>query len=127
MVRHFFPWWWEDAYKTDAVMEDTLGEEERSLIARHGLRLEQIGFRRKIKAAFRGLARQEYPEDAMAERAVQTVPTLQWLRRTRARRRRKKSKPNSSRIFARPVYFVVRKARLPVRSLAARIFENVLN
>lgn len=65
MVRHFFPWWWEDAYKTDAVMEDTLGEEERSLIARHGLRLEQIGFRRKITAGFRGLAKQEYPEDAM--------------------------------------------------------------
>ncbi|HEX3435684.1 MAG TPA: terminase [Pseudacidobacterium sp.] len=65
MVRHFFPWWWEDAYRTEAVEEDSLSSEEQELIRRHGLDREQISFRRKIAASFRGLARQEYPEDAM--------------------------------------------------------------
>ena len=32
-------------------------------MARHGLDLEQIGYRRQIRANFRGLARQEYAED----------------------------------------------------------------
>ncbi|HYK35820.1 terminase [Alloacidobacterium sp.] len=64
MVRHFFPWWWEDAYRAEAVPEDSLQEDERRLIEVHGLVLEQIGFRRKIAAGFRGLAKQEYPEDA---------------------------------------------------------------
>jgi hypothetical protein len=65
MVRHFFPWWWEDAYRAEAVDEESLTEEERELMERNGLDREQIGFRRKIKAGFRGLAKQEYPEDAM--------------------------------------------------------------
>jgi hypothetical protein len=45
------------------VEETTLTEEERKLIARKRLDLEQIGFRRQIHANFRGLARQEYAED----------------------------------------------------------------
>jgi hypothetical protein len=65
MVQHFFPWWWEDAYRADAVVEDSLQDDERSLMQRYGLGLEQIGFRREIAANFRGLAKQEYPEDAM--------------------------------------------------------------
>jgi hypothetical protein len=65
MVRHFFPWWWEDAYKADAAAEDSLTEEERSLIEWHGLSMEQIGFRRKINASFRSAAKQEYAEDAV--------------------------------------------------------------
>lgn len=65
MVRHFFPWWWEDAYRAEAVPEESLTEEERELMERHGLDGEQIGFRRRIKKGFRGLAKQEYPEDAM--------------------------------------------------------------
>src|SRR5579884_876138 len=65
MVRHFFPWWWEDAYRAEAVPEESLTEEELELMERHGLDREQIGYRRKIKAGFRGLAKQEYPEDAM--------------------------------------------------------------
>ncbi|HVW77842.1 MAG TPA: hypothetical protein VHB45_09520 [Alloacidobacterium sp.] len=64
MARHFFPWWWEDAYRADAVEESSLTEEERALVERHGLTLEQIGFRRKLASGFRELARQEYPEDA---------------------------------------------------------------
>ena len=63
MVRHFFPWWMEPRYRAGAVPREDLTEEERDLIARHGLTLEQIGFRRQVRANFRGLARQEYAED----------------------------------------------------------------
>ena len=64
MVRHFFPWWMEQRYRAKAVNEASLTEEERALMAQHGLDLEQIGYRRQIRANFRGLARQEYAEDA---------------------------------------------------------------
>lgn len=63
MVRHFFPWWLERRYRTKAVHEGSLSEEEHALRVREGLSLAQIGFRRKIQANFRGLARQEYAED----------------------------------------------------------------
>jgi hypothetical protein len=63
MVRHFFPWWMERRYRAEAVDEAGLTEEERALRARKGLDLAQIGYRRKIRADFRGLARQEYAED----------------------------------------------------------------
>jgi hypothetical protein len=63
MVRHFFPWWMEGRYRTRAMDEASLTEEERELRLRHGLDLEQIGYRRQIRADFRGLARQEYAED----------------------------------------------------------------
>jgi hypothetical protein len=63
MVRHFFPWWIEPAYRADAVEEASLTAEERELQSRHRLNLEQIAFRRKIKTDFRGLSRQEYAED----------------------------------------------------------------
>jgi hypothetical protein len=64
MVRHFFPWWMEERYRGEAVDAATLTEEEQKLMARHALTLEQVGFRRQIRANFRGLARQEYAEDA---------------------------------------------------------------
>jgi hypothetical protein len=63
MVRHFFPWWMERRYRGKAMDEASLTEEERGLMARERLDLEQIGFRRRIRADFRGLARQEYAED----------------------------------------------------------------
>jgi hypothetical protein len=63
-VRHFFPWWMEPRYRAAAVDEPTLNEEERALIDRHRLSLKQIGYRRGIRANFRGLAAQEYAEDA---------------------------------------------------------------
>ncbi len=63
MVRHFFPWWMELRYRTKAVEEASLTDEERALMERHRLDREQIGYRRKIRADFRGLARQEYAED----------------------------------------------------------------
>ncbi len=63
MARHFFPWWMERRYRARAVDEASLTAEERGLMARKRLDLEQIGFRRQIRANFRGLARQEYAED----------------------------------------------------------------
>jgi len=63
MVRHFFPWWMERRYRAAPAAAATLSEEERTLMARHRLDLAQIGYRRQIRADFRGLARQEYAED----------------------------------------------------------------
>jgi hypothetical protein len=63
MVRHFFPWWMEKRYRSAAVGAESLTGEERDLMARAGLNLKQIGYRRQIRANFRGLARQEYAED----------------------------------------------------------------
>ena len=63
MVRHFFPWWMEPAYRAAAVEESTLSAEERALLERHNLSPEQIGFRRQLRASFRGLTAQEYAED----------------------------------------------------------------
>jgi len=64
MVKHFFPWWLEERYRAAGPDEAGLTEEERELMAREGLDLGQIGFRRQARANFRGLARQEYAEDA---------------------------------------------------------------
>jgi hypothetical protein len=63
MVRHFFPWWMEEKYRAKAVDEASLTNEERDLMAHRLLDLEQIGYRRQIRADFRGLAQQEYAED----------------------------------------------------------------
>jgi hypothetical protein len=63
VIRHFFPWWMERRYRAQAVDEESLTEEERALIERHQLSHAQIGFRRKVQANFRGLARQEFAED----------------------------------------------------------------
>jgi hypothetical protein len=63
MVRHFFPWWMERRYRTLAVDAGSLTDDERELMARKRLNLEQIGYRRQIRADFRELARQEYAED----------------------------------------------------------------
>ena len=62
-VKHFLPWWLEKRYRAAAAAEESLTEEERGLMRRHGLSLEQIGYRRRIRADFRGLAAQEYAED----------------------------------------------------------------
>jgi hypothetical protein len=62
-VRHFFPWWMEPRYRANAVDEASLTEEERTLMERHRLSLEQIGYRRRIRADLRGLTAQEFAED----------------------------------------------------------------
>lgn len=65
-VRHFFPWWMEPAYCDDdaPAEEKSLDDAERALMNQHGLTLGQIAYRRRIRANFRGLAKQEYAEDA---------------------------------------------------------------
>ena len=63
-VKHFFPWWWESSYVGRAVNPASLEEDEHGLIERHGLSLEQIGYRRQLRVGFRALAKQEYAEDA---------------------------------------------------------------
>jgi hypothetical protein len=62
VVRHFFPWWMEEAYVASPVTE--LREEERGLVLTHGLTAEQIGFRRGLEVSYRGLRSQEFAEDA---------------------------------------------------------------
>ena len=63
-VRHFFPWWWEESYVAKGVDASTLSEEEARLVGDFGLSLEQIGYRRQMRAGFEILAKQEYAEDA---------------------------------------------------------------
>ena len=63
IVQHFFPWWWEPSYVGTAVAEDVLDEDERRLRAEHGLTLEQVGYRRMLRAGYRELAAQEFAED----------------------------------------------------------------
>jgi hypothetical protein len=64
MVRHFFPWWMETAYADGWMEERRASEAERRLMREKGLRCRQIAFRRNTQENFRGLARQEYAEDA---------------------------------------------------------------
>jgi hypothetical protein len=62
VVRHFFPWWMEEAYVGAAVEE--MREDELRLVTAHGLTARQIGFRRGLEASYRGLRSQEFAEDA---------------------------------------------------------------
>jgi hypothetical protein len=64
MARHFFPWWLEEAYVGPAAEEASLTDAERRLMRKASLTPEQIGYRRKIQRSFRGLAQQEYAENA---------------------------------------------------------------
>lgn len=65
--KHFFPWWLEEAYTGQAVPEESLTEEERKLMEREpAVTLEKIAFRRQLHENFRGMAKQEYAEDAEA-------------------------------------------------------------
>jgi hypothetical protein len=63
-TRHFFPWWMERRYRAEPIDSAALTQEEVDLLEREHLDLAQIGFRRQIRSSFRGLARQEYAEDA---------------------------------------------------------------
>jgi hypothetical protein len=53
----------EGRYRVTAVDPASLTGEERSLMECHHLDLEQVAFRRQVRANFRGMARQEYAED----------------------------------------------------------------
>lgn len=65
-VRHFFPWWLEPSYKLKGFPVESPTEEELFLMERHGLRVEQIAYRRTIQATYREKAAQEYAEDAQS-------------------------------------------------------------
>lgn len=67
-TQHFFPWWYEPSYKEEVVQGKALTptEEEKDLIARHGLSEEQIAWRRTHWQVMRGMAKQEYAEDPLS-------------------------------------------------------------
>jgi hypothetical protein len=60
---HFFPWWWEPAYRREHVSGRALSDEESELRKAHSLSWEQIAFRREMRSSFRSLASQEFAED----------------------------------------------------------------
>jgi hypothetical protein len=62
VMRHFFPWWLEDAYVSSPVT--TFSGDETELMMKHGLTAAQIGFRRGLESSYRGLRVQEFAEDA---------------------------------------------------------------
>ena len=65
--RHFFPWWFDPSYAiTPGPAFPPLTEKEEGLVALHGLKPEQIAWRRKQWASFRGLAVQEFAEDPVS-------------------------------------------------------------
>jgi hypothetical protein len=64
LVRHFLPWWMEPAYVGAAVAREAMTEEECSLLVRHDLTAEQIGFRRGLERGYGVLRSQEFVEDA---------------------------------------------------------------
>lgn len=63
-ARHFFPWWYEGMYRSEALL-GALTPEETDLVQRVGLDEAQIAWRRTNRAILRGLAAQEFAEDAV--------------------------------------------------------------
>ena len=64
-VQHFFPWWIEESYKCDAGRDFTMTEEEAEVAAKNHLSAAQIAWRRRQQSSLRGLAVQEFAEDAV--------------------------------------------------------------
>jgi hypothetical protein len=64
LVRHFLPWWMEPAYLGPEVDCSSLTEHECLLVAKHGLSMQQIGFRRSLERGYGKLRSQEFAEDA---------------------------------------------------------------
>jgi len=67
-TRHFFPRWYEKSYRSNSrkAMQSPLSDEEAELVKRWGLTDAQIAFRRNTWATMRGLAPQEFAEDAVS-------------------------------------------------------------
>jgi hypothetical protein len=66
-IRHFFPWWYEDVYRVSGpVRIDPLTPEEETLVKTAGLSDAQVAWRRINRAQLRGLAAQEFAEDAVS-------------------------------------------------------------
>ncbi len=64
-LKHFFPWWFERSYRLPVGPSFEMTAEEAELAAANGLTVEQIGWRRQQWASLRGLAPQEFAEDAV--------------------------------------------------------------
>ncbi len=62
---HFYPWWWDEAYRS-AGEPITPTEEEADLMQKHGLDESQIRWRRGKIAELGRLFPQEYPEDVVS-------------------------------------------------------------
>jgi hypothetical protein len=62
---HFYPWWWDPAYRLPLNPDEILqyDDEELNLIREHSLTPEQINWRRYKIKELRELFKQEYPED----------------------------------------------------------------
>jgi hypothetical protein len=60
---HFYPWWWDDAYRLLAPADIEYTEAEAKLANDHNLDAEQITWRRMKQKELKGLFVQEYPED----------------------------------------------------------------
>jgi hypothetical protein len=67
-TRHFFPWWYEDEYRVEPklVLAAPLTPDEQQLVEQNGLTPGQMAWRRTMRAQLRGLAAQEYAEDAVS-------------------------------------------------------------
>ena len=66
--RHFFPWWYDRDYcvNDQPVAVQPLTPEEEQLVGREQLTEAQIAWRRINRAQLRGLAAQEFAEDAVS-------------------------------------------------------------
>jgi hypothetical protein len=64
-TKHFFPWWFEESYKSETRPSFEKTVEEEKLVEANGLTDEQIAWRRQQWASLRGLAVQEFAEDAV--------------------------------------------------------------
>lgn len=62
---HFYPWWWDDAYRIELEPGEviTYSEDEKRLVEKHKLTPEQIKWRRYKIMELRAVFIQEYPED----------------------------------------------------------------
>ncbi len=62
---HFYPWWWDDAYRMPLEEGETLEytDEEWALVNKWKLQPDQIKWRRAKQKELKGLFIQEYPED----------------------------------------------------------------
>lgn len=73
-TNHFFPWWYDESgeYELELNIEEKfkleleLTEEEKLLISKHGVRLEQIAWRRQAMKRLGVAFKQEYVEDSLS-------------------------------------------------------------
>jgi hypothetical protein len=65
-TQHFFPWWFEESYRRAVGPSFEMTAEEAELARANGLTPEQIAWRRQQWATLRGLAAQEFAEDAVS-------------------------------------------------------------